>query len=187
MAFLILGIAGILLIAVCITAHREGKKGAVITSANNFTVRQLRENLALSMLLPFYAIIQCALLLLKAKLRPNNDQALIVVTLIFIPLSLIFSLPVVMWLRWKIIVKDNQITCTPYFGRKKTFTFDYITTVKYGIKVTITRARQTVVSNYIKAYHEKEKLFYLLDSSNGFQALFSLLKDKGIPFEEDKV
>jgi len=53
--------------------------------------------------------------------------------------------------------------------------------------VKIKRSRQTIVSNYIKAYHGKKKLFYLLDTYDGFQALFSFLKDKGVPFEEDKV
>jgi len=116
MAFLILGIAGILLIVVCITAHREGKKDTIITDANNFTVRRLRGNIgniALSMLLPFYIIIQWALFLKK------YNNLILIVTLVFIPLFLFCLLPVVMRFRWKIIVKDNQITCTPYFGRKK--------------------------------------------------------------------
>jgi predicted signal transduction protein with EAL and GGDEF domain len=182
MAFLILGIASILLIIAYIIIQREGKKCAITAAANNFIVRQSRINIALSMGLPFFVIIQWALFLLKT----NNDLTPIV-TLVFIPLFLICSLPVVMWLRWKITVKDNQITYTPYFGRKKTFAFDYITTVKCGIKVEITRYRVTAVRNYIKAYHEKKKLFYLLDTSNGYQALVSLLKDKGVPFERDKV
>ena len=182
MTFLLLSIIIIFFIILSISAQREAKKCGKTIVANNFTVRQSRRNLWPSMAFPITVIINWTPILLT-----TNNADIFLSILLFMPLSLISFLPIVMWLRWKIIIQDNQITYTPYFGRKKTFTFDYITTVKYGIKMETTKYFGNPVRDYIKVYHDKQKLFYLLDTSNGFQPLVSLLKNKNVPFEWNNV
>jgi len=101
--------------------------------------------------------------------------------------ALTFSLPlllgnflVILWIRWKIKFKDKQIIFTPYLGKKKIFTFDYITLVKYGIIIETLKGGRMVQRDYIKAYHENKKLFYLVDTYPGFHALVQKLKDEGV-------
>jgi hypothetical protein len=84
---------------------------------------------------------------------------------------------IVLWHRWKITVKGNQITASSYFGKEKTFTFDYITKVNYGVNLT-----KTGRVEYIKAFHEKKKLFTVTAVCPGYQVLISRLKDGGVSF-----
>jgi len=92
----------------------------------------------------------------------------------------IFSLPyfliylfgpisIILWYRWKIIIKDNQITFTPYIGKTKTLTFNDITKIKRGIVVV----RGYGHKEYIEAYHETEKLFYIISISPSRIAIFN--------------
>jgi hypothetical protein len=78
----------------------------------------------------------------------------------------------IIWHRWKIAVKGNQITACSYFGKEKTFTFDDITKVNYGVNLT-----KMGRIEYIIAYHEKKKLFSLSAICPGYQVLVSRLKD----------
>ena len=71
------------------------------------------------------------------------------------------------------IIKDNQITFTSYFGKKKSFTFGYITTVKHRIGKGNYKGIE-----YMTAYHEKEKLFSFSSICPGFQVLFQRLKNE---------
>jgi len=185
MFFLILGILSVLFIVVSIIAQKEAKKCRIIMAANDFTVRKSTRNLSLCMVVTIICLVFTLILLTNNNVQivTFNIVQILICILLFIPCFLIGFLPIVLWLRWKITVKDDQITYTPYFGSKKIFTFDYITIVKYGNKMDYTKAFGYVKRDYIKAYHERGKLFYLLDNSDGFQALVSYLKDKSVPFK----
>jgi len=98
--------------------------------------------------------------------------------LILSPLILLGPFLIILWSRWKMIIKDNQITSTPYFGRTKSFTFDYITRVKHGVNYT-----KMGTIDYIKLSHEKEKLFSLTSICPGYQVFVQRLKDGGAPIE----
>jgi len=93
-----------------------------------------------------------------------------------LPIILFFPSFIILWYRWKIIVKDNQITSTSYFGKTKSFTFDYITEIKRGIRI----ARNGDIE-CIKAYHKKEKLFTVVEICPNFHILASRLEKEGVP------
>jgi iron only hydrogenase large subunit-like protein len=80
---------------------------------------------------------------------------------------------IVLWHRYKIEVKGNQITACSYFGKEKTFTFDYVTKVNYGANLT-----KMGRIEYIIAYHEKEKLFSVSAICPGYQVLVSRLNNR---------
>jgi len=80
--------------------------------------------------------------------------------------------------KWnKIIVNGNQITSTSFFGKTKTFTFNYITAIKKEDRLI--RARTV---EYISAYHEKEKLFTVSAVCAGYSVLVTCLNEKGVNF-----
>jgi hypothetical protein len=70
------------------------------------------------------------------------------------------------------MIKDKQITFTPFFGKTKTFNFDYITEVRRGTNIT-----NMGNIDYVVAYHEKEKLFTVAEICPGYQILVSRLKE----------
>jgi len=99
----------------------------------------------------------------------------------FLVLSLFSSvglLLIISCIRWKITIKDKQITFTPYFGKTRTFTFSDITKAKYGI-VFWGRGR----IQYIKAYHENKMFLYFTQTCKGYDTLVSLLEKEGVHFE----
>ena len=102
--------------------------------------------------------------------------------LALLPFMLLGPICIVLWYRWKVEVKEKQITACSNFGRKKTFTFDYITAVRYNSNLRFTKMGQLTIDS-IKAYHEQKKLFTVTSIFPGFHTLVSRLKDEGVPFE----
>jgi len=121
----------------------------------------------------FYAILPAAI---------NKSENWIII-LIFLPLLLLSPFRILIWYRYKITVYGDQITARSYFGRKKTFTVDYITTVKVKNKI-MTDCDNPI--EYITAYHNNEKLFSPTQAYSGYYGLVSYLKDKGVHFDFDQ-
>jgi len=93
------------------------------------------------------------------------------------PFLLLGPFFIVLWCRWKIIVKGDRITYCTYFGRERTCQFSYITTVKRGF-VPIKNGYKDV----LRAYHGKEKLFALTPICPGFNILAARLMGEGVRF-----
>jgi len=102
--------------------------------------------------------------------RFNNLLA----TLMFLPLSLLGPFLILLRSRWKIIIKGKQISSTTYFGRTKSYTFDYITKATQGIRHT-----KTGTLNMITVYHDKKILFAVSDHCPGYKEFYQRLKDEG--------
>jgi hypothetical protein len=110
----------------------------------------------------------------------DNDFRLnnLIATLMFLPLGLLGPFLIVLRSRWKLIVKDNQIKFTSYFGKTKSFTFGDITRVKHGVRYT-----KTETLNALDGYKDKKKLFYVTDNCPGYQEFVQRLKDEGVKIE----
>ena len=98
-------------------------------------------------------------------IQNGKDFDGLLAALIFLPLALMGPLFIVIWNRWKIIIKDKQITYTSYFRKTKSFTFGDITRVKHGVGYT-----RIGTVHSITAFHEKKKLFSLGDICSGYRA-----------------
>ncbi|GBU27006.1 hypothetical protein R84B8_00526 [Treponema sp. R8-4-B8] len=160
-------------------AMREANKTGKITDADDFTVRKPKTNLII-----FILFIVFLLFIYVMSLMSIEDQSQkFTFAFGFLPVLLLFNFIVFICVRWKVKVKDKQITFTPYFGRKKNFGFDNITMVKYGIKLILMKNGSTVQRDYIKAYHEKKTLFFLRDDYPGFRTFVQKLKDESVPIE----
>jgi len=111
--------------------------------------------------------------------KPKLDFIVIITSvamiamMIFLPLLLLCPIAINLWLRWRITVKNNQITYTPYFGEEKSFTLDYITEVK-----TRVRHYRGNSETLIYAYHNTEKLFSVSEKSPGYNILVSRLEEQ---------
>jgi len=99
--------------------------------------------------------------------------------LFFLPLLLSCLIPIILLHRWKVTVKENQITFTPYFSKTKTFPFDHITKAKERI---ISMKGKDII--YMDVYHNTKKLFSVPHVCPGFNILVSRLKSEGVYIEE---
>jgi len=179
-ANLILIISGVMCFVIPFIALREAEKFGTITDENNFTVRKPKNNLAVSAFMTIFFLLLYTITIISIDYDPNKKLN---VALTLFPALLLGNFLILLWLRWKIKIKDNQITFTPYFARKKIFAFNYITTVKYGIKVVALKGGGMAQRDTINAYHEKKKLFSLDDTYPGFHAMVQRLKDEGVRIE----
>jgi len=144
---------------------------------NNFTIRQ-----------PVYALVIYIIITIMFMgifgviiwmfIDNNNDLDGLFAVLLFLPLALFGPFLIVIRNRWKIIIKDKQITYTSYFKKTKSFTFDDITRVKHGVGHT-----RIGTIHSITAYHEKKKLFSLGDICPGYRALVTRLESEGVNIE----
>jgi len=144
---------------------------------NDFVIRQPKYALVLYIILTIMfsgIFIGCIVMFIQ------NDKGLdgFFAALIILPLALMGPFFIVIWNRWKIIIKDKQITSTSYFGKTKSFTFDYITNVKHRVSYT----RIGTIGS-IAAFHEKKKLLSLGDICPGYRALISRLESENVPIE----
>jgi len=144
-------------------------------NANNFTIRQ-----------PLYALvvfIVLAVVILFAGVFFLLETMPFIVRLLAVPFYFFLFGPfyIILWLRWKITVKDKQITYTSLLGGKKVFALDYITSVKYGAKSSEFNSLK-----YIEAYHEDKTLFVVPATCPGFQTLVQRLQDEGFTIEWQK-
>jgi hypothetical protein len=152
--------------------------------ANDFIIRQPKASLKVYIFITilFFLMYILSLVGLADGGIDELKERWWVFLLAMSPLLLLGPFFIFLWYRWKITVKENQITACSYFSRKKTFTFDYITKVHYGNNLQFTKAGQMSI-DYMKAYHEKKKVFTVTSVCPGFQTLNSRLKDEGVPVE----
>jgi hypothetical protein len=141
---------------------------------NDFIIRQPKTSLKLYIFVGIFFLIIFALGFLPFDYKDIHKWLGVLSFLPFLALGPFF---IILWHRWKITVKGNQITACSYFGKEKSFTFDYITTIKSGVNFT-----KMGKIDYIIAYHEKKKLFSLSAICPGYEVLFSRLKDGGHSF-----
>jgi hypothetical protein len=162
-------ISGVLVSILFWLAERKAKKMEAEMDAGDFIVRQPKFALGLYIFLSIPLLIVIAIVDFK---NPNNYEALLVGS----PFLLLGPFLIILWFRYKIVVKGNQITSTTYFGKKKTYTFDYITLVKRGI---VTHAKGGSIDTII-AYHDKKKLFRVTAICPGFNVLGARLMSENV-------
>jgi len=136
---------------------------SAVLDPNDFTIRQPTGSLAFCKVITIFFIV-----IFIAAFDAFKDN--LTGALSFLPFLLLGPFLIFLWYRWKIVIKGNQITVTPYFGKTKSFTFDYVTKVKCG---TFPAKIRDV--DYVSAFHDKEKLFTLKNISPDFYILRSRL------------
>jgi len=125
--------------------------------ANDFTIRQSKLKLAIYIIFTaFFSFFTFEIAL---------EDGITKLFLLFLLYSSIGSLLLISCLRWKIIIKDKQITYTPSFGETKSFPLSHITKSERGL-VFWSRFRE----EYIKAYHYDKELFSISEHCKNFNA-----------------
>jgi hypothetical protein len=153
-------------------AKREARKAEKTIDADSFIIRLPKINLKLYIFVTIFFFLIYGFSLLG--LADGGDiERWWVFLLAMLPFMLLGPFLIILWYRWKIIVKGNQIIAMSYFGKEKIFSFDYITTVKNGVNFT-----RFGKIDYIKAYHEGKKLFTVTAICTGYQILVSRLNDR---------
>jgi hypothetical protein len=163
-------------------ASRAARKAEEVMDANDFVIRQPKASLKVYIFLSvfFFLLYGFSLLGLADGGIDELKARWWVFLLSMSPFMLLGPFLVVLWCRWKIAVKENTITACAYFGRKKTFAFDYITVANYRSTIRFVKSRQVTLDS-LKAYHEGKKLFAVTSVCAGFQVLVARLKDSGVP------
>ena len=140
----------------------------------NFTVRQPKTAAGVYIFFDVSFLLMYLMLLNDLDNR-NNIQAM----LMMIPFLLIFLTLTIMWFRWKITIKDDQITVRPWLGRTKTFTFDYITKLKH-----VSQSTQFATDiECFTAYNGSRVLFTVTSSCPNAIVIVALCKVKGVEIE----
>jgi len=116
-----------------------------------------------------------------------SDLRMLFVIIVFSLSSLFLFFLIIIYIRYKIKIKDNQISSVFWLRKEKSFAFEYITIVKLRLIMRKKYIDWEVQNIMIEAYHEKEKLFYLTPDNPGCNILFSLIKNKGIPLKYECV
>jgi len=160
------------------TAKRREVKQSL--DANDFVIRRPKFAVILCMIILIPLLLAFFVFCVYAALDKNNGEWIYGVYAI-LPMLLFFSLLVIINLRWRIIIKGNQITSRPYFGKEKTFTFDYITKVNRGVYDV-----NGVDIDCMNAYHDKKPLFSITNECAGFHVLASRLESEGVPIVSGK-
>jgi len=144
---------------------------------NNFTVLQPKYALVLYIIITimFSGIFGVCI---WTVIENNKGLDGLLAVLLLLPFALMGPFFIVIWSRWKIIIKDRQITYTSYFKKTKTFTFNDITRVKHRVGHT-----RIGTIHSIAAFHEKKKLFSLGDICPGYRALIARLESEGVNIE----
>jgi len=152
-------------------AQRKAKKLEAEMDEGDFIIRQPKFALVLYIIvsIPLFIVL---IVLATIDYDPDTWEGLLVAW----PFLLLGPFFTVLWLRYKIVVKGNQITSRTYFGKERTYAFDYITTVKRGPVATRGGSLDTII-----AYHGKKKLFGVSEICPGFNILASRLESEGVP------
>jgi len=145
--------------------QKKARKIEMKMNENDFIIRQPIINLVNYIVITFILFFIFTVIGKVVKDIDDNLRVALQILPLLIGLFLIIR-----WNRWKLIVKDNQITVTSDVGR---FSFDYITKVKRETEVT-----QYAEIESIKAYHDDKKLFSLTDNYPGFYVLLGRLEKK---------
>ena len=163
-------------------ASREARKAEAVMDSSDFVIRQPKASLNLYMVVSvfFFLLYGFSLLGLADGGIDELKERWWVFLLSMSPFMLLGPFFAVLWFRWKITVKGDAITAGMYFGRKKTFSFDYITVANYSSNLRFVKSRQMTI-DILRAYHERKKLFTVTSVCPGFQVLVAALKDEGVP------
>jgi len=147
-------------------ADRSAKKIEAAMKPGDFVIRQPKFALILYIIMSIPLLIVLIILATIDYIDPDKWEALWVAW----PLLLLGPFFTVLWLRYKIVVKGNQITSRTYFGKKQTYAFDYITMVKQGAVPTRGGSLSTTI-----AYHDNKKLFRVTALCPGYNLLVGRL------------
>ncbi|MDV0446127.1 hypothetical protein MmiAt1_17430 [Methanimicrococcus sp. At1] len=145
----------------------ENKRSEKKMDDNNFTVRQPKVYLLISILGVLFGFL---MIILMTVVFPNDTADLWVYLffLLYVVFCLIFFIYCV---SWKVQVEDDKILYSPFAGINKNFAVSDITNVKmrYG---------------ELKAYSGNKKLFSVGSMTNGYKKLASRLqKEQQIQFD----
>jgi len=142
----------------------------------NFSLRYASASLLFFFFMGFLSLVILIGLLVSMDFsNPNNVSAL----WIAIPLSLVFPAVAFFMFRWKITIKDDQITVRPILGSAETFNFEYISRVKHTVKSTQFATR----IEHFTAYCGGRELFTVTSFCQNFMVFIALMKAKGVNIE----
>jgi len=145
----------------------------------DFTIRQPLYALVMYIVISiFFLIIYVATLAGSVAEGGDLARAAWFFFLCLSPFILFGPFMIIIWNRWKLVIKDKQISFTSYFGRTKSCSFGDITRLKQDV-----RATRIGTLNVINAYHEKKKLFYVASNCPGYDVLVQRLKDEGVKID----
>jgi hypothetical protein len=169
-------IAAILIIIICsvifAVARKAARKAEKQIDPNDFIIRQPKLSLKLYIFVTVFFSLICFAIIMS-ELTEGHAKNLPRLILSFSPFMALGPFLIIIWHRWKITVKGNMITACSYFGKGKTFTFDYITKVQYGVNTT-----KMGKIEFHAAYHDKEKLFTVSEICPGYKALVERLNNR---------
>jgi len=155
-----------------IVSRMDQKTTEELMNKNEFIIRKSKATLMMILCLIFSPV----------GFASMCETATEYILLSFIPLLCILF--TISWLRWKITVKENQITFTYYIGKPKTFTFSDITNAKRGEL----RSRGGIkLGEFITIYYHIEDKPYKISVSSYdpyFYTLTSRIENEDIPIKE---
>jgi hypothetical protein len=157
-------IIAFLVLIIFVAIRKEVKSAEKNMNENHFAVRQSKTVLWIGIIC---TVFFCALIVLMIMFP--NDTAEWWVFLVF-SLAAVWGLCIILYcVAWELRVEDNQITYSPFIGKKKSFPIDFITKIKFN-------------GQQIKAYAANKKLFTVDSSCRGYNILVFRLKNEQIPF-----
>ena len=138
---------------------REVKKSELNMDENNFVLRQPKIFLWVGIVCAAFFSALIVLVIIY-----SDENLVWWISLIFGSFAALGLYLIFYCIRWEIKIEGNQISYTPFIGKKRQFTFDQITNVKYKPEKKIT------------AFSGKKKLFTVDFFSKGFNVLAMRLK-----------
>jgi hypothetical protein len=161
-------LVGIITLVIFALSKRAARKAEKQIDPNDFIIRTPKTSLIIGIVISVFFFFALGDLAYRGELKERGLISLLAMSLFMAWGPFL----IVLWHRWKIVVNVNQITACSYFGKQKTFPFDYITKVEYSLKNT-----KTGKIEFLAAYHEKEKLFKVTELFAGYKALVSRLEN----------
>jgi len=172
LAAVVLSVAGCVAFSLVMIGAR---KAEIRMDANDFIVRRPKMSVVFYIAVTAFCLGLLAVFGFSAEFK-DDGEPIFEIYYIFVPSLLLGVLCIVMWFRWKIVIKGDLIRFTSYFGKEKSFTFGYITAVRRGVFDV-----NGEDMNCITAYHGKKALFSLASDCRGFNVLASRLESEGVP------
>ena len=123
------------------------------------------------------AVITTILCLLNFLNGFDTRTQFLVTNIIVIPFVLLFLLGAIGMAREKIIVKNDEIYITPFWGKRKQLSFSEITKLKESEWVS------GAYKFYVYGIYTTKKIYSISDSNPGFNVFMQIIKDKGIYIE----
>jgi len=145
-----------------VTSKRE-KKSEQEMNENNFVIRKTKN-------IFWVGVFVIILIFVYIGFAVNFNQAVGRWEFIFFFICIIFGLyQILKYLNWKIIIQGNQITYSPFIGKKGNFNIEEITWVLH--KKRLMERKKNII-----LYSEDEALFFLDSHAVGFKVFESRLK-----------